>query len=50
MSTVSSDQAIEVIDSFVDGAPMVARDEARFDSIDPSRGETWARVGDAAPA
>ncbi len=49
MSTVSSDQAIEVIDSFVNGAPMVARDEARFDSIDPSRGETWARVGDAAP-
>ncbi|MFN8221641.1 MAG: aldehyde dehydrogenase [Gaiellales bacterium] len=38
---------IEAIDFFVAGAATAARDGARFDSVDPSRGAAWAAVAEA---
>jgi acyl-CoA reductase-like NAD-dependent aldehyde dehydrogenase len=38
---------VEEVDFYVDGGPRAARNAARFDSIDPTTGEPWARIAEA---
>jgi acyl-CoA reductase-like NAD-dependent aldehyde dehydrogenase len=45
MSTTLS--FVEELDFYVDGEPRAARSGARFDSVDPTAGEPWARIAEA---
>ena len=47
ISALTRDQTTEEIDFFVAGVATPARDGARFESVDPSRGFAWANVAEA---
>jgi acyl-CoA reductase-like NAD-dependent aldehyde dehydrogenase len=49
ISALTRDQTTEEIDFFVAGVATPARDGARFESVDPSRGFAWANVAEASP-
>jgi aldehyde dehydrogenase (NAD+) len=48
-SEKSRDQALETFGLFIGGGMVDAQDEARFPSVDPTRGQPWAEIANAAP-
>jgi acyl-CoA reductase-like NAD-dependent aldehyde dehydrogenase len=49
VSAVVGGEAVATVDFFVGGSPRASQSEARFDSVDPSRGAPWASVAEASP-